>query len=227
VGDHPPPATAAVEAAAKLSKRGGIPPLEEVEMSYTSCANRPPTARGLGPSVRDLMSTDVVTVSPDLSLRSAAELFAARHLGGAPVMAGARMVGVISTSDILAFESSTPAAAAIRERAEREPGPSEEWQEGDDSPSAFFTDLWADDDANVLRCIEAAGSPEWDPLAEHTVADAMSRWVVSVASETSVVTAARLMTNSRIHRVVVLDGDRLCGVLSTLDLARAVGQGRV
>ena len=68
---------------------------------------------------------------------------------------------------------------------------------------------------------------EWDPLAEHTVADAMSRWVVSVAPETSVVTAARLMTSSRIHRVVVLDRDRLCGVLSTLDLVRAVGQGRV
>jgi CBS domain-containing protein len=174
------------------------------------------------------MSTDVITVSPDLSLRSAADLFAARHLGGAPVMAGSRVVGVISTSDILAFEASTPdAAAAIRERAEREPGSSEEWREGDDPPSAFFTELWRDDDADVLRCVEAAGSPEWDPLAEHTVADAMSRWVVSVAPETSVVTAARLMTSSRIHRVVVLDGDRLCGVLSTLDLARAVGQGRV
>lgn len=197
-------------------------------MSHTSCADRPPTARGLGPSVRDLMSTDVVTVSPDLSLRSAAELFAVRHLGGAPVMAGSRVVGVISTSDILAFEASTPdAAAAIHERAEREPEPTEEWREGGESPSAFFTNLWTDDDADVLRCIEATGSPEWDPLAEHTVADAMSRWVVSVAPEASVVTAARLMTNSRIHRVVVLDGDRLCGVLSTLDLVRAVGQGRV
>jgi CBS domain-containing protein len=227
VGHHPPAAAAAVEATARLSERGGIPPLEEVRMSYTSCADQPPTACGLGPSVRDLMSTDVITVSPDLSLRSAAELFAARHLDGAPVMAGSRVVGVISTSDILAFEASTPdAAAAIRERAEGEPGSSEEWQEEDDPPSAFFTDLRRDD-ADVLQCVEATGSPEWDPLAEHTVADAMSRWVVSVAPETSVVTAARLMTSSRIHRVVVLDGDRLCGVLSTLDLARAVGLGRL
>lgn len=197
-------------------------------MNHTPCADQPQTACGLGPSVQDLMSTDVVTVAPDLSLRSAAELFAARHLGGAPVMAGSRVVGVISTSDILAFEASTPdAAATMRERAEREPGSSEEWREGNDPPSAFFTDLWMDADADVLRCVEAAGNPEWDPLAEHTVADAMSRWVVSVAPETSAVTAARLMTSSRIHRVVVLDGDRLCGVLSTLDLVRAVGQGRV
>jgi CBS domain-containing protein len=195
-------------------------------MNHTSCAGQPPTACGLGPSVRDLMSTDVVTVSPDLSLRSAAELFAARHLAGAPVMAGSRVVGVISTSDILAFEAST-AAAAMRERAEREPGPSEAWREENDPPSAFFTELWMDADADVPRCVEAAGSPEWDPLAEHTVADAMSRWVVSVAPETSVVTAARLMTSSGIHRVVVLDRDRLCGVLSTLDLVRVVGQGRV
>jgi CBS domain-containing protein len=197
-------------------------------MNHVSCADLPQTACGVGPSVRDLMSTDVITVTPDLSLRATAELFAVRHLGGAPVMAGSRVVGVISTSDIVAFEASTPDAAAVmRERADRERGPSEEWQEGDDPPSAFFTDLWMDDDADVMRCVEATGSPEWDPLAEHTVADAMSRWVVSVAPETSVVTAARLMTSSRIHRVVVLDGDRLCGVLSTLDLVRAVGQGRV
>ena len=82
--------------------------LEEVTMNHTPCADQPPTACGLGPSVRDLMSTDVVTVAPDLSLRSAAELFAARHLGGAQVMAGSRMVGVISTSDILAFEARPP-----------------------------------------------------------------------------------------------------------------------
>jgi CBS domain-containing protein len=197
-------------------------------MNPTTCVDQPPTACGLGPSVRDLMSTDIVTVAPELSLRSAVELFAARHLGGAPVMAGSRVVGVISTSDILAFEASTPdAAAAMRERAEREPGPSEEWREGNDPPSAFFTNLWMDADGDVLRCVDAAGSPEWDPLAEHTVADAMSRWVVSLAPETSAVTAARLMTSSGIHRVVVLDRDRLCGVLSTLDLVRAVGQGRV
>ncbi len=197
-------------------------------MKHTSGADQLSPARGLGLSVRDLMSTDVVTVAPDLSLRSLAELLAARHLGGAPVMAGSRVVGVISTSDILAFEASTPdAGAALRERAERERDPAEEWREGDDPPAAFFTDSWMDADADVLRCVEATGTPEWDPLAEHTVADAMSRWVVSVAPETSVVTAARLMTSSRIHRVVVLDGDRLCGVLSTLDLVRAVGQGRV
>jgi CBS domain-containing protein len=203
VGDHPPAAAAAVQAEAELSERGGIPLLEEVTMHHTPCVDQPPAASGLGPSARDLMSSDVVTVAPDLSLRSAAELFTARHLGGAPVMAGSRVVGVISTSDILAFEASTPdAAAAMRERAEREPGPSEEWQEGNDAPSAFFTDLWMDAEGDVLRCVEATGSPEWDPLAEHTVADAMSRWVASVAPETSVVTAARLMTSSRIHRVV-------------------------
>src|SRR5512133_3824095 len=158
-------------------------------MNYTSCADQTPRACGLGPSVRDLMSTDVVTVAPDLSLRSAAELFAARHLAGAPVTAGSRVIGVISTSDILAFEAST-AAAATPERAEREASPSEEWREGNNPPSAFFTDLWMDADADVLRCDEAADSAEWDPLEEHTVADAMSRWVVSVPPETSAVTAA-------------------------------------
>jgi hypothetical protein len=94
-------------------------------MNHVSCADLPQTACGVKPSVRDLMSTDIITVTPDLSLRSTAELFAVRHLGGAPVMAGSRVVGVISTSDILAFEASTPTLprSCVREPTGRRPTP--------------------------------------------------------------------------------------------------------
>ena len=37
--------------------------------------------------VRDLMSTQLVVVSPELSLRDLIELLANAHLGGAPVLA--------------------------------------------------------------------------------------------------------------------------------------------
>ena len=179
-------------------------------------------------AIREFMSTDVVSVTAQLSLREAAELLAARHIGGAPVMADRRVVGVISMSDILSFQASTPVVPSVGpDQAEGDLGPAEEWREGDEAPAAFFEDLWADAGADVLERIEQTGGPEWDLLAEHTVAEAMSRSVVSVEPDTSADAAARLMTRLGVHRLLVLEHGRLCGVLSSMDLVRAVGQARL
>ena len=55
--------------------------------------------------LRDIMTTDVVTASPELSLREAMDLLSSRHITGAPVVAGGKVVGVFSASDLLAFLS--------------------------------------------------------------------------------------------------------------------------
>jgi acetoin utilization protein AcuB len=178
--------------------------------------------------VRDLMSTDVTIVAPDLTLRAALELFATRHIGGAPVMAGSRVVGVVSLSDIASFEASTPSVpGAEPDRPEWELEPSEEWREGDEAPAAFFSDLWPDAGADVPERFEQTGSPEWDLLAEHTVDEAMSRRVVAVEPETTVQAAARLMTTRQIHRLLVLEQGKLVGLLSTMDVMRVVADARV
>lgn len=179
-------------------------------------------------AVNDLMSTDVVSVTPELSLRDAAELLAARHIGGAPVMRGQRVIGVVSMSDILSFEASTPVVPSGGvEPGEWDLEPAEEWREGDEAPAAFFEDLWTDAGADVLERFEQTEGPEWDLLAEHTVAEAMSRRVVAVGPQTSADAAARLMSRLGIHRLLVLDEGRLAGVLSAMDLVRAVGERRL
>ena len=178
--------------------------------------------------VRDWMTSDVVSVAPGLTLRSAAELLATRHIGGAPVMAGSRVVGVVSLSDIVSFEASTPVVpGAEPDRAEWELEPPEEWREGEEAPAAFFTDFWPDAGADVLERFEQTGSPEWDLLGEHTVGEVMSRRVVAVNPEKSVQAAARLMTRLQIHRLLVLEQGKLLGVLSASDIVRAVGEARV
>ena len=177
--------------------------------------------------VRDLMSTDVVTVAPDLTLRNVAELFATRHIGGAPVMAGSRVVGVVSLNDILSFEASTPVVpGAEPDRPEWELEPPEEWREGEEAPAAYFSDLWPDAGADVLERFEQTGTPEWDLLGEHTVGEVMSRRVVAIDPEKSVQAAARLMAALQIHRVLVLEQGKLVGLLSSMDLVRAVADGR-
>jgi len=179
-------------------------------------------------TVAELMSTDVVSVAPELTLRVALELLAARHIGGVPVVAGTRVVGVLSMSDILSFQASTPVVpAAEPDRPAWELESPEEWREGDDSPSAYFSDLWPDAGADVLERFEQTGTPEWDQLAEHTVAEAMTRTVIAVGPGTAVRAAARLMTRNDIHRLLVLQDGKLCGVLSAMDVVRAAGHGAV
>jgi CBS domain-containing protein len=185
-------------------------------------------ASPLATPVRELMSTDVISVAPSLSLRDALELLAARHIGGAPVVQGHHVVGVLSMSDILSFEASNPVVpGAEPDQTAEEPEPTPDWREGEDPPSAYFADFWADAGGDVVERLEQTGTPEWDLLAEHTVSEAMTRSVVGVRPETPVRSAARLMTRLDIHRVLVLDAGKLCGVVTSMDVVRAAGRGRI
>ena len=44
--------------------------------------------------VREVMTRDVHVVSPETTLREVAELFSAKHISGAPVMAGHHIIGL-------------------------------------------------------------------------------------------------------------------------------------
>ena len=179
--------------------------------------------------LRDIMTTDVVTVSPQTTLRDAAELLAARHVGGAPVVDGTRLVGVVSASDLLAFEASTPAVPAEGEEPREwdEWGELPGWETDDEPPARYFTELWADAGADVAERMAEPASPEWDVLAEHTVAEVMSRRLLALPPTADVAVAADGMRAADVHRVLVTEGGALLGVVTTMDLARAVADHRI
>jgi CBS domain-containing protein len=69
------------------------------------------------------------------------------------------------------------------------------------------------------------GPREWTLQPEVTVADRMTPVVYAVYEEDPALLAAELMAERRVHRVVVLDGDgKLSGIVSTLDVVRAVAR---
>ncbi len=177
-------------------------------------------------AVRDIMSPDVVTLSPDMSLREAIEVLADRQISGAPVVAGGAVVGVVSASDVLAFETDMPTVptAHAEEPEQDELETSEDWQEGADTPSAYFTELWDDAGADVVERIREAKGSEWDVLAEHTVDEAMTLGVRCVQAGASLGDAAAYMLDQKIHRALVLDGADFVGIVTALDFMRAVAQ---
>lgn len=68
----------------------------------------------------------------------------------------------------------------------------------------------------VLRCVALGGDPR-----EMTVADVMTRGVVTAAPDSKVDEAARRMGRGQVRRLPVVEDGRLVGMLSLADMARS------
>jgi CBS domain-containing protein len=141
--------------------------------------------------VRDVMSRDVVAFAPETSLIEAIETLAERHVSGAPVLSGERLVGVLTSTDILEFVASNPVALADF----GEP---------------------------------ASAERDWSALAGHSVSEAMSGGPgCTLPPDASVQAAADLMRTANIHRVFVEEDERIIGVVSSLDITRALAERKL
>lgn len=189
-------------------------------------------------TLRDIMSKNVVTIRPDATLREVAEVFSDEHIGGAPVVNGGELMGVISTTDLIEFQYTQPGAPVQREEMagrfeppdtdewmEREESPPPEaWAERDESQATYFTDYWDDTGADLVQRFGRPDSPEWNVMDEHTASEIVTRDVVSLPPDSDVREAAETMSKNRLHRVLVLEDGRLAGVVTTTDVVRAVAE---
>ena len=149
----------------------------------------------MGRTARDVMQTYLISVNPETPLLEVHRLFVDEEITGAPVVdETGRLLGVISSVDLLRAVEEEHDAASAGSRHFQDilefSGP--EWQEGPDNFQ--------------------------DRLGEQTVSDAMTRGGITVAPDTTVSDVAATLRKHRIHRVFVVDGDQLCGVISTFDL---------
>ncbi|HEX5073919.1 MAG TPA: CBS domain-containing protein [Gemmatimonadaceae bacterium] len=187
--------------------------------------------------LRDIMTTEIVTLDPNLTIREAMDTFASKRISGAPVVEGAVVVGVVSATDLLQFAASLPGVPTERdsgvdilEDASGEVSDSDRFPNEDrDDPSAlFFTDLWDDAGATVVERMAVPATAEWNFLEEHTVSEAMTRAPVhSLTPETLVTVAADYMRRERIHRVLVMKDRALLGLVTTSDITEAVADGKL
>lgn len=77
--------------------------------------------RAHGRRARDIMTRDVVTVSPDTPLGAIARLLEEKHIKRVPVVENGRLVGIVSRADLLrALATKQPEALSGDDRALRE-----------------------------------------------------------------------------------------------------------
>ena len=148
---------------------------------------------------RDLMTTDIVKVAEDATVRELVELLQEHEISGVPVVnARGKITGVVSVSDIAG--ASGERAAIAPERASPE----------------FYVHEWEDKiNPDELRQLHV----EEEGLL---VRDIMTARVYTVAADASIAVVARTMVEGHVHRLLVAEGDRLVGILSTLDLLRSI-----
>lgn len=181
--------------------------------------------------LRDIMTKNVISIAHDMSIRDAMAVLASRHISGAPVREGGRVVGVISNTDLLAFASELPRAPtqtpAVTDDADL--SLMDEQDAIDDAPSAtFFVDMWDDVGADAAARIAQSNGPEWDVLDDHVVEEAMTRLpLVSIPSVTTLSVAADFMRQHDVHRLLVMDNDQLVGIVTATDIADAVADHKL
>lgn len=176
-------------------------------------------------TLSDVMTSDVIALTPHTTLRDAVEILTRHHVSGAPVLSGGRVVGTLSASDVLAFETSLPGVPTGHEETDDLlETATDSWDDETVPPAAYFTDLWEDAGADVAERFTEIDGPEWDVLAEHVVQEAMSTQVLSLPPEAPVHLAAQYMTRSGVHRLLVLEAEALVGIVTTMDITQTVAR---
>ncbi len=142
----------------------------------------------------DIMQTSIVTVAPHDPLHVVQRLFYEEGIHGAPVIDElGQLQGIITSTDIMR------AAAEVYD----EPG-DEAGYTSDDLDLPFGWSLTPDQ----FRV----------RLGDNSVSNFMTQEVVCVAPETPVRSIARTLRKQKVHRVLVTEQDKLCGLVSTFDL---------
>jgi len=156
-----------------------------------------------------VMARDVYSVPSTMSLVELERTLIEHRFGGVPVVDDGRLVGVISRSDLVKHLTADQAAESV--------------------DTDYFWDMGGttklDDD--VRGRATADRSVVEAMLADLVVADLMVRDVIQVSPAAPVSEIAALMVSRRIHRVLVVEGASVCGVVTTMDLARLFADGRV
>lgn len=135
----------------------------------------------------------MITVRDDATLSELVATLTAHMITGAPVVnENGKLVGVVSTTDIAL--RSTKRTSNIRR----------------DRPPDFYL---IEDEFSSFSIEEDAGQ---------FVRDIMTPVIFSVSQNARFVEMADTMVGGRVHRLLVTDGDRMVGIVTTLDLLRGL-----
>ena len=167
--------------------------------------------------VQEIMQRDVVTVTPDTSVRDLLRRMVAAQISGLPVVSEeGEILGVVSTTDVIRLGAE--AADVPQEMLTWEPLalPGEEYDPESAAPFFLASEDWS------YPTEDQAGAVQEGFFDGYSVADIMTRAAFTVRPTDTVEETARFLLRGRIHRALVVEGSQLLGIVTTFDLLRAL-----
>jgi len=147
--------------------------------------------------VKDIMTKDPITVSPEAEITHVAKLLLENHINGVPVTdETGDLVGIICQSDLITQQKELPI------------------------PS-FFTLLDGFIPLTSMKSIER----EVQKVVATKVADIMTPSPVTVTPDTTIETVAALMVERSFHTLPVVDDGKLIGIVGKEDMLRTLMPG--
>lgn len=155
----------------------------------------------MGVCARDIMTREVICARKEMTVLELARLLHDHKITGVPVLdEGGVLVGVVSMTDILLNDGVL------------------------DGEPVMASDYY--------KHVEAGHDTWWDDFSPEDapnlkVGDIMSPEAITAPGDGSIADLAGVMFTSKIHRVIIVEGDRLAGIVSTMDILKAVRDRKV
>ena len=144
--------------------------------------------------VKDIMTTEIITVSPETEIVQVTKLLLENRINGVPVLdETGRLVGILCQSDLIAQQRKLPI------------------------PS-FFTLL----DGLIPLISKKQIDKQVRKIAAVTVAEAMTPNPVTVQPGTNIQEVAALMVDRNFHTIPVVDEGELVGIVGKEDILRTL-----
>jgi len=145
-------------------------------------------------TANDIMTQEVISISPETEIAQAAKLLLTNRINGVPVINDAsELVGILCQSDLIIQQKNIPI------------------------PS-LFTLL----DGFIPLTSSKKLDKEVEKIAAIKVADAMTPVPVTVNSDTGIEEIAALMVEKNYHTLPVVDANKLVGIVGKVDVLRTL-----
>jgi CBS domain-containing protein len=173
--------------------------------------------------VRDLMQTEVISISPGASVVDLIQLLGEKEISGVPVVDDSGdLVGVVSSKDVVGLARELDAVpeaarwglslgAPPRDESLLNPPIEGEFFAYYVTPGGGFVDL-----RDQIR--EISGNA----FEGYTVAEIMTPAPITITPEASLNELAALLKDRKVHRALVVSDGSLVGIVTTMDLLGAL-----
>ncbi len=142
----------------------------------------------------DIMTTEVITVKKDTSLKELASILYNNHINGVPVVDDdGSLLGIICESDLIRKDKKLHIPTVV---------------------TIFDAVIYLESPKSIEK--------EFQRVSATTVEELYTRKAITVDEKTPIDEIATIMSQKKIYTIPVLDGDRLVGIIGKADLIRTI-----